>query len=211
MNDILLAECDHEPLHIPGAVQPHGALVVSKADTWAISHASANLSNLIGTDTAAALGQPLADLLGKEFATLLRHEVLTRRGNPAGIALETGLAGEPIRVLPHHTRNGGSKVRGQRSVPRHPTFSPRTKKGGRSRLSCGRLTGALQSVGNQRTQGDSQNRPQGQLGLRFDAFISHGDILKVEETETTSVAATLRSRPFTPDRGHWLTTGLKVG
>lgn len=129
MNDILLAECDQEPLHIPGAVQPHGALVVSKADTWAISHASANLSNLIGTDAAAALGQPLANLLGEEFAALLRHEVLTRRGNPAGIALETGPAGGPIQVVAHQTREGGSKVKGPTpcTAP-HPTFSSHKKR-----------------------------------------------------------------------------------
>lgn len=28
LDDALLTECDREPIHIPGSIQPHGALLV---------------------------------------------------------------------------------------------------------------------------------------------------------------------------------------
>jgi light-regulated signal transduction histidine kinase (bacteriophytochrome) len=61
-----LTECDREPIHIPGAVQPHGGLLAVDADSWRVTHASANLAAFIGVDAALALGQPLPTLLGAD-------------------------------------------------------------------------------------------------------------------------------------------------
>ena len=52
----LLTECDREPIHIPGAVQPHGALLAVDSTSWRITHASANLAEFLGVEAAAALG-----------------------------------------------------------------------------------------------------------------------------------------------------------
>lgn len=43
-----LDACAREPIHIPGAVQPHGALLVLAPDTLAVLQASANAASLLG-------------------------------------------------------------------------------------------------------------------------------------------------------------------
>ena len=54
-----LSNCDREPIHILGAIQPFGALVAVSSD-WLIGHFSANAAAFFGTPQLA-LGQPLRD------------------------------------------------------------------------------------------------------------------------------------------------------
>lgn len=70
--------CEREPIHIPGAVQPHGALLAVAREGLRVTHASANLDAILGRPTDAVLGQPLALALG-EAASL----ALGRLGDPA--------------------------------------------------------------------------------------------------------------------------------
>jgi diguanylate cyclase (GGDEF)-like protein len=56
--------CALEPIHIPGAIQPHGALLVASARERRITHASANLEAIMGRSAAWALGRSLEDVLG---------------------------------------------------------------------------------------------------------------------------------------------------
>nr|WP_321984635.1 EAL domain-containing protein [uncultured Lichenicoccus sp.] len=60
-----LAVCEQEPIHIPGAIQPHGALIAAGTPDWRISHASANLLEILGLDARAVLGRPLRDAIGE--------------------------------------------------------------------------------------------------------------------------------------------------
>ena len=70
-----LANCSAEPIHIPGAIQPHGWLLVIDESDWSIAQASANLLGLLpagfpdapGSCTTAAL----ADLLGEPLMAAL--------------------------------------------------------------------------------------------------------------------------------------------
>ncbi|MHC5542107.1 cyanobacterial phytochrome A, partial [Singulisphaera rosea] len=57
-------ECDREPIHIPGAIQPHGALLALRAEDLTILRASANVPDLLGLDLEDLLGRPLADFVG---------------------------------------------------------------------------------------------------------------------------------------------------
>src|SRR5664279_615621 len=101
-----LTECDKEPIHIPGAVQPHGALLAVDPSTWRVTHASANLAAFLGTEAANSLGHPLADLFGEDVTSLLRHDVQARRANPGGTALDAGTAGGRLRLVAHASRSG---------------------------------------------------------------------------------------------------------
>ena len=59
----LLDGCAEEPIHAPGAVQAHGALLaLDAADRIAV--ASANAADVLGCGAAVLLGQPLAAVLG---------------------------------------------------------------------------------------------------------------------------------------------------
>lgn len=98
--DSLLAECDREPIQFPGAVQPHGAMLVVDAATGRVTHASANLERFIGCGGAEAIGQPLATLLGDDTATLVRSAAHVRKNNPSATGIDAGLAGARIRLLP---------------------------------------------------------------------------------------------------------------
>jgi len=52
-----LTNCDREPIHIPGAILPHGAMLVLECGTLRVLQAAGN--------TAGLLGRPLADLLDR--------------------------------------------------------------------------------------------------------------------------------------------------
>lgn len=58
-----LTNCDREPIHIPGHVQGHGALLAVHPDYFTILQASQNVATYFGT--------PAETLLGKELSILL--------------------------------------------------------------------------------------------------------------------------------------------
>jgi light-regulated signal transduction histidine kinase (bacteriophytochrome) len=59
--DLLL--CDREPIHTPGSIQPHGALLTVALPEQVVRQASENLRELVGMDPQEALGRPLPGLL----------------------------------------------------------------------------------------------------------------------------------------------------
>ena len=61
-NDVDITTCDREPIHLLGAVQSCGFLL-TVTRKWDVGHASANLASYLNLTAAAALGQPLNDLL----------------------------------------------------------------------------------------------------------------------------------------------------
>jgi diguanylate cyclase (GGDEF)-like protein len=60
-----ISHCEREPIHIPGAIQPHGALIVARIDSQRITHVSANLMAILGQPAEAALGQALDSVIGQ--------------------------------------------------------------------------------------------------------------------------------------------------
>ncbi|GAA4841410.1 hypothetical protein GCM10023221_19170 [Luteimicrobium xylanilyticum] len=68
-----LDNCEREPIHIPGLIQPRGALVVVDETDGAVLQASANLRDLTGTGHEEALGRPLRHVLGDDGDALLEH------------------------------------------------------------------------------------------------------------------------------------------
>ncbi|WP_342550020.1 diguanylate cyclase [Paenibacillus sp. FSL P2-0089] len=62
-----LNNCEKEPIHIPGLIQPHGVLLAVTQDTAPrIVQASLNTGKLLGTAAESLLGTPMADLVGPE-------------------------------------------------------------------------------------------------------------------------------------------------
>jgi diguanylate cyclase (GGDEF)-like protein/PAS domain S-box-containing protein len=60
-----LTQCAGEPIHIPGAIQPHGALLAALADGLLVTHASANLAAILGRPVEAVLGRTLDNAIGE--------------------------------------------------------------------------------------------------------------------------------------------------
>lgn len=63
---ITLTNCDQEPIHIPGAIQPYGFLLCLDPATRRIVQASANTETLIGLTAEGLLNGGLDQLLGTE-------------------------------------------------------------------------------------------------------------------------------------------------
>src|SRR5947209_17719247 len=58
-----LSACDHEPITIPGLIQPHGALLVLRGPGLDVVQVSANLSHFLGIAPDTALGRPVQAIL----------------------------------------------------------------------------------------------------------------------------------------------------
>lgn len=66
-----LETCDREPIHLIGAVQPHGALIAIDGTTFVADHASGNTEAFTGVAPEAILGAPIARVIGSENAAQL--------------------------------------------------------------------------------------------------------------------------------------------
>ncbi len=67
-----IESCDREPIHIPGAIQPHGVLLVLDRDTLEIRHAAGDVARLLAVETwlGRSVGAVLDDHLARRIATL---------------------------------------------------------------------------------------------------------------------------------------------
>jgi chemotaxis family two-component system sensor kinase Cph1 len=70
---VTLDTCDKEPIHIPGAVQPHGVLFACHGDDWAVSQVSDNVETVFGEPAEAVLGRPLGSQLDRSSTVHLTH------------------------------------------------------------------------------------------------------------------------------------------
>ncbi|HEX8325237.1 MAG TPA: ATP-binding protein [Tepidisphaeraceae bacterium] len=62
-----LTNCDREPIHIPGSVQPHGVLLVLDAARRVVQ-ASRSISVHLGVQADEVIGRPLTDLIAPDDA-----------------------------------------------------------------------------------------------------------------------------------------------
>jgi light-regulated signal transduction histidine kinase (bacteriophytochrome) len=67
-----LTPCEREPIHIPGAIQPHGALLALHSADWALAAYSANASSVFGIEPADMGQRPLEALIGDTLAAEIR-------------------------------------------------------------------------------------------------------------------------------------------
>jgi len=105
-----LTNCDREPIHLLGAIQPIGFLLAMTAD-WMIARASANLAEYLGVEAADVIGLPLAELFSGKAIHELRNRTAMLRGPDAterlfGVELVEG--GAPFDVAIH--LSGGSII-----------------------------------------------------------------------------------------------------
>jgi len=68
-----LTDCDREPIHIPGSVQPHGVLVAVAGEDWVVEQISWNAQAVFSVEPAKMLGAALEMFLGKAEVASLRR------------------------------------------------------------------------------------------------------------------------------------------
>jgi chemotaxis family two-component system sensor kinase Cph1 len=68
-----LTNCDREPIHIPGSILPHGAMLAVDPATMLVEQVAGDTLGLFGRDAASLTGQGLADVLNAEQLQRLRE------------------------------------------------------------------------------------------------------------------------------------------
>ncbi|NPC96903.1 SpoIIE family protein phosphatase [Nocardioides sp. zg-DK7169] len=102
-----LSNCEREPIHVPGAIQPHGVLLAVDADLRVVM-ASENVKEMVGLDLDRLLGAELADVLGEGAARTIADSV-ERTGGEAlrlvvdDVAARFGALGAELDVNVHRS------------------------------------------------------------------------------------------------------------
>ena len=81
-SNVDLTNCDREPIHQLGEIQPIGFLVVLTAD-WMISNVSANIGEFLDIDEETLIGRPATDVFTKNAIHTLRNRLALLRGKDA--------------------------------------------------------------------------------------------------------------------------------
>jgi light-regulated signal transduction histidine kinase (bacteriophytochrome) len=96
-----LENCGREPIHIPGAIQPHGMLLALEEPSLRVLHASANAGEFCGVDFSGLLGKPLASVAAEAARAI---SALCAQGDPATLSpLRVVIAGKNYDVLLHRS------------------------------------------------------------------------------------------------------------
>jgi len=89
-----LSQCEREPIHLLGGIQPHGVLLAFRAPGRILEAVSANTEPLLGQAPGQLLGQPLESVLPPEV--LVQLPLDTPRGN-----VRVELRGRDLAALWH--------------------------------------------------------------------------------------------------------------
>jgi chemotaxis family two-component system sensor kinase Cph1 len=98
--ELRLRECALEPIHMPGAIQPHGALLAVERDSLEVLQASKNCADVLGVPASSLLGVGVDTVLQTDISSFLRagfeaSDVRVTHSNA------TEVNGEPFDVIAH--------------------------------------------------------------------------------------------------------------
>lgn len=121
-----LTNCDREPIHIPGSVQPHGAMVVVDDETGLVSFVSANVNEFLGDTNRDYNGAELADVVGAGVAHNVANAVAKAgSGQIAAVVLKADMVtAVSLRTLPftvmkvEHSLSSNARLHWR--IPRSP-------------------------------------------------------------------------------------------
>ena len=83
-----LTNCENEPIHIPGSIQPHGFLLGINSSSFIIEFSSNNTADYIVMPFTELLGKDFAAVFGTENEQQLRQFILINsRSSPLGMTL----------------------------------------------------------------------------------------------------------------------------
>ena len=108
--EVTVENCAREPIHVPGLIQPHGALVAFDPASGAVLHASTNLGAWLPLGSLPARGRQIQELLGDDASAaildslqattggMVRHHIVDLPDD--GVHLLAG----PLQALVHRHR-----------------------------------------------------------------------------------------------------------
>ncbi len=101
-----LTACDREPIHIPGSVQPHAALLALSPDALCVVHAGGATEALLGAAAEALLGRTADCILRPDH--LMRLHALLGTGQPhvrplLAFSMQAAADGRIVDAIVHRT------------------------------------------------------------------------------------------------------------
>ena len=115
-----LTNCDREPIHLLGAIQPIGFLITLTLD-WIVARTSANVGEFLPDADDELVGRPIRELFLAETIHSLRNRLATLRGtNAVDKIFDTQLTrgGAPFDIAIHRS-SGQIVIEAQPSVTKH--------------------------------------------------------------------------------------------
>ena len=104
-----LTNCEVEPIHIPGAIQPHGMLLVLTEPNLEIAQVSENSQEIVGIAPVDMLARPLADFIGDQqvnkIDSCLKRNFEQVNPLPLSFTLEDG-SSQSFNGIVHRSRSG---------------------------------------------------------------------------------------------------------
>jgi light-regulated signal transduction histidine kinase (bacteriophytochrome) len=70
-----LTNCDREPIHLIGAVQPFGFLLAVSSSGWCVTRASRNVVGWLGVEATDLLGRPLDQIFTPDAVHTMRGQL----------------------------------------------------------------------------------------------------------------------------------------
>ncbi len=149
---VSLDTCEHEPIHVPGAIQPHGALFALRGPELRVTQVSDNVGEYFATTPADVLSHPLGDLFDEASAALLleaARQPAIRDNCPLRLTSRVGRAFDavlhrpsaPVDVIVAELE----PARTERPIDAAAAFDPRLRSGV-VRMASARTTHALCTV-----------------------------------------------------------------
>ena len=120
---VTLSNCDREPIHIPGAIQPHGLLFTATTEDWVVRQLSDTVATTVGRSSAELVGAPIAEL-GAELADVVPTAFAAMAGGDSSGPYVVDFAGARWELRVHLTdglavceleRAGGAGGEGERA------------------------------------------------------------------------------------------------
>lgn len=93
-----LTDCDREPIHIPGSIQPHGVMLVAESESLVVRYIGGDVETLLGINFA--VDRPLADFIGRENAETAALTIKTAP-RKAFIGIVEKAGGDSVSVTSH--------------------------------------------------------------------------------------------------------------
>jgi chemotaxis family two-component system sensor kinase Cph1 len=106
-----LTNCEREPIHVPGSIQPRGVLLAVSEPDLVVRQVSRNLADVVGTAWDDALGRPLAEVIGAGPGTAVARSASAfgdlRERNPVELVLDVHGTPCPVDAILHRAVHAG--------------------------------------------------------------------------------------------------------
>ncbi|WP_308123667.1 SpoIIE family protein phosphatase [Modestobacter marinus] len=109
-----LGNCEREPIHVPGSIQPRGVLLAVSEPDMVVRQVSRNLADVVGVAWDAALGRPLAEVLGVVPAQAVARSASAfgdlRERNPVELIVDCDGTPCPVDAILHRAAHSPETV-----------------------------------------------------------------------------------------------------